>query len=313
MVDVAINVYGKPYQTAVTLLSLLRHCEKHINRIYFVLEPKQPRDKEIQIITELIPDKLDVFVPENWLWCNSTDSANIENVGYRHSIRYQFAWEQTDQDFLFITHNDVLYKGDVIGALVENIGDNIGIGQVGQCWNCPASAARLCGGDKYLDFRPSYEEVIDLYIAHPSQRQVDFRDWVNKEKPWPLPECRLNEWVALIDMRLARPITKPLGSAQPFGAFGLDIGTQWFSDVLNMGYRVKNFDFEHVAKHAWTTEIFGHASMFDDSLYDRSETIAKELLHTDFNIDPEILNKATKRDTVWQKRIRKFKKLLRRR
>ena len=36
-VDVAISAYGKPYQTAVTLASLLRHCERHIDTIYFHL------------------------------------------------------------------------------------------------------------------------------------------------------------------------------------------------------------------------------------------------------------------------------------
>jgi hypothetical protein len=41
-VDVAIHVYGKPYQTAVTLFSLLKHSEQWIDKIYFVQDRYQP-------------------------------------------------------------------------------------------------------------------------------------------------------------------------------------------------------------------------------------------------------------------------------
>ena len=38
IVDVAINVFGKPAQTALTLFSLLAHSGRWIDRIYFVEE-----------------------------------------------------------------------------------------------------------------------------------------------------------------------------------------------------------------------------------------------------------------------------------
>jgi hypothetical protein len=52
-VDVAINVYGKPYQTALSILSLLKYSKKYINKIYINIEKKQPEDFDETILKEL--------------------------------------------------------------------------------------------------------------------------------------------------------------------------------------------------------------------------------------------------------------------
>ena len=36
-VDVAVNVYGKPYQTVLSILSLLKYSKNHINNIYIII------------------------------------------------------------------------------------------------------------------------------------------------------------------------------------------------------------------------------------------------------------------------------------
>ena len=38
LVDVALNVFAKPYQTALSVLSLLRFCRERINTIFFQFE-----------------------------------------------------------------------------------------------------------------------------------------------------------------------------------------------------------------------------------------------------------------------------------
>ena len=45
-VDVAINYYGKPYQTLLTIETLLEHSGQHIDRIYLIRELKQPREEQ---------------------------------------------------------------------------------------------------------------------------------------------------------------------------------------------------------------------------------------------------------------------------
>lgn len=291
-VDVAINVYGKPFQTAVTLLSLLRFSGEHINKIFFIKEPKQPGRADFGFLERLIGDKLTVFTPKEWLWINQADKSRFGDEDYRQSLRYQYAWEKTTCDFLYLTHNDVLYKGDIIGTLLDEIGDHIGIGQIGQCWNCPAYAAQVCNGDKYLDYRPNYEELVELAKKFPPAR-FDYEKVVSKENAWTLPECRLNEWVALINMKIAKPITVPHGECCPFGAMYFDIATQWFREVSLKGYTLKNYDFEKLAKHAWASEVGnGHSALFDKKMYRDSEDIAREVLIRDYNLEPnELIDK----------------------
>lgn len=287
-VDVAINVYGKPYQTAITLLSLLKHSGQWIDKIYFIEERKQPANTDLRFLYTLFGDRLIRFRPSFWLWTNPFKRRFLLKFSaFRHAIRYQYAWEKSDKQYLLITHNDVLYTDDLVGAYLQNIGDNIGIGKIGQCWNCPAHTANRCDGNRYWDYRPSKEELADLVRQYPGPRTTHFASEVERLSSWPTPECRLNEYTALINLKKARPVTMPEGPAIPFGAYdGLDVATRWFWDVSNKGYRTANFDFDPYAQHDWIGQMnSGHAALFDDKLYARTEAIAREQLRTEFGID----------------------------
>lgn len=307
-VDVVINVYGKPFQTAVTLLSLIKFSGEHINKIYFIKEPKQPRNSDFKFIYELLGDKLIVHTPKHWLWIDRVDSKRFGDDDYRRSIRYQFAWEESTADYLYLTHNDVLYEGDIISALLDNIGGGVGIGSIGQCWNCPAFSANLCHGDKYLQYRPTFEELVNIYEQYPSPRQVNYQDFIERENPWTLPECRLNEWVALINLKVAKAETAPVGDAMPFGAMELDIGTRWFKDMSLKGYEFKNYNFDEIAKHAWATDTGnGHSALFNSNLYENSEAIAREKLIQNFNLDDEFLPRFERDKSIWKTLLRFFR------
>lgn len=276
-----INIYGKPYNTAVTLYSLLLHSGRWIDKIYFIKERKQPHNSEFGFIEAALGEKLVAYTPPLWLWVRPFHNKWLFRIpAFRKAVRYQYGWEQTDKDFLFVTHNDVLYKEDILGVMLGKIGDNIGIGPVGQCWNCSASFAGVCTPETYTKYRPSFEEVQQLLRDYPGSRQKDYKGVPNPKRPWPLPECRLNEWTALINMKAARPLTMPLGPALPFGAFfGLDIGTQWFNDVLNMGQKVAHFNIDRYAHHAWaSTTASGHAAFLNENEYAYSERMAEEYL-----------------------------------
>ncbi len=283
-VDVVINVYGKPYNTAVTLYTLLKHSGQWIDKIYFIQERKQPHNSNFDFIKTAFGKRIVSYTPGLWLWVRPFRTKLVFKFpGFRKSVRYQYGWEQTDKDFLFITHNDVLYSDDVIGAMLQRIGNNIGIGPVGQCWNCSAHFAGLCTPDTYTQYRPSYPELLELMKQHPGSREKDYGNLPYKNQPWPLPECRLNEWTAMINMEVARGITMPLGKAVPFGAFyELDIGTRWFGDVLNMGHTVANFGIEPYASHAWSGTVrSGHAALLDGDEYTHSERVAEEYLQNE--------------------------------
>ncbi|MBK9760132.1 MAG: hypothetical protein IPO90_09215 [Flavobacteriales bacterium] len=295
-VDVAINVYGKPAQTAVTLLSLIEHSGQWIDRIWFIEERRQPFDARFDELKNYLGDRLIHYRPWFWLSVRSRSLRLAYKVGpLRRSVRYQVAWERSKQPFLFITHNDVLHRGDVIGALLEHVGNHIAIGPVGQCWNCSASSAGLCSSEKFDKYRPGYQEWLRVSTQFKGARSEQYEWTMDHRKPWPLPECRLNEWSAMINLQVAKKVTMPVGPAVPFGAsFGLDIGTQWFHDVMNMplgapGSKlgVKHFDTMPFALHAWaSTTGGGHAALSHKATYDAGEALALQHLRTHYSNFP---------------------------
>lgn len=276
-VDVAINVYGKPHQTAVTLLSLLEHSGEHIGRIHITLEKRQPFGAEFGPLLRILGDRATIHRPRFWYGVRPQRSKWLMRwSAYRRSLRYQQAWETSDKQYLFITHNDVLYTGDIIGAMLRRAPGNIAVGPVGQCWNCPASFAGICSPAQHSRVRPTYPQWQQLVHTHPGPRAAHYDRVVDPAAPWPLPECRVNEWSMLVDLHAARPIVMPNGKAVPIGAlYGLDIGTQWFHDVLNAGYTVAHFEITPYATHAWaSSQGSGHAALSDHTEYDRSEARA---------------------------------------
>jgi hypothetical protein len=282
-VDVIVNVYGKPYQTAVSIRSLMKFSERHVGKIYVILEKNQPPGFDAELLKGLLTGlPIEFYTPPFFFgWWEGRRKGLLNQIllwfrSYRNSIRYQYAWEKTKAPFVFLMHNDMLFFDDLVGNYLSKIEDHVGIGQIGQCWNCPAFE-KFCDGNRYWDYRPTSEELMELYASRPDGRAV-VHGLVGPDKlNWPLPECRLNEHAALIQMSLAKPVTRPLGPVQPIGLKNkLDNGIPWFQGMTLKGFRMKNASYEPFAKHAWTNKTdCGHASLFDQNQYDREEDMAK--------------------------------------
>ncbi|MBO0934863.1 hypothetical protein [Fibrella aquatilis] len=295
-VDVALNVYGKPYLTAVTVLSLMKQSGKWIDKIYFVEERKQPPGTDLTVLKRLLkPYKVVYYRPWFYLGVDniliSRRRQLLPFAPFRHAVRYQYAWEKTDKSRLFITHNDVLYTDDLVGAYLDNIGDAIGIGKVGQCWNCPAYKEGLCNGDRYTHYRPGVAEVEALYQKHGDPRGGNYQNMLRDGQGWTLPECRLNEYACMVNLDVARPLTMPRGPALPFCLFGyIDLNTEWFREVNLRGYHPVNFDYDPYASHSWVNNINnGHRALSDQTIYDAEEQQAYELLRSEFGFTNEQL------------------------
>lgn len=273
--DVAMNIFAKPYQTALSLLSLLEHSGSRIRRLWLQFEPFGSKydSADPYAITRYLREKgSDIVVsqPRQWLAREPVGEEILRDPEKRRGIRYWDAFVNSDADFLFVSHNDVFIYKDIVGALLENIGDAFVIGSLGQCWNCPASKKELmrdvlnresCTPGAYLDFLPTSEELRRLYAAARERgifaRPYDEDNFSGEfaENPWPLPECRVNEWACLVNLKKTRPLTFPRGPAWPFGAFrayanhNLDTGSAWFRDLHREGLRAKNFDIKPYLKH----------------------------------------------------------------
>ena len=275
-VDVAVNIFAKPWQTALSLLSLYRQSQQHINEYWLQFEPVGSRFDSISpytVLPYLIKEmglKIHVFQPEKWQARTPAREEQLRDKEFRKQLRYGNAFENTDNRYLFLTHNDVFFRKDLVGALKENIGGAFAIGKLGQCWNCPASDQRImkecancapCGPDRYREVRPSFDELKEIYqkareIGFPA-RPYDkncFSDEFQKQ-PWPLPECRINEWACLINMQMVRPLSMPFGSAWPPGAYrdcsghNLDVVTPFFRDLHAQGLYAAHFNISGYMDH----------------------------------------------------------------
>lgn len=286
-IDVCLNVYGKPYQTIITLKSLLNFSKDHIDKIYLILEPKQPEDFDIDFIKKEVGfENLVVYQPKYYLYIYRTDLNRVFNEPeYRLSLRYQYGIENTDKKYLFIIHNDVLFKKNVVEDFLTQIDGFAGIGQIGQCWNCPMFYEKKCNGDKFGNFNPTYHEVIEDTLKYPESRTFIFRGIIDKNQPMPLPECRLNEWCCMLDMEIYKKETIPYGNILPFGGyFKMDLADEWFRQMFLKGYKFKNLDINQWCTHGYFSEINrGNPSMLDNNIYHRDEKSAKVFFENELN------------------------------
>lgn len=273
--DVAVNIFAKPFQTSLALLSLLKHCDAHIAKIWLQFEPFGSRFDTIPpyFIATYLQDKLgancNIFQPRFWLARQPPVRSRLEDVDYRQSIRYQKAFEESTAKKLFVMHNDVVILKDILGVLKREIGDAFVIGQLGQCWNCPANNEEItrkvmgrerCVPESYQTFKPDMEQLARLYeearMNNVFVRSYDdgFRE-LFATQPWTLPECRVNEWACLINLEKTRPLTMPFGSAAPFGAFQqcgsltLDTAVAWFRAMHSRGLHAKHFNLKSYVFH----------------------------------------------------------------
>lgn len=266
-VDVAINALARPFQTLLGVATLLKYNADHINKIFMVIDADTPEAEIAKF--ELIPQHCDgdiEFVRSEYshgYFDNITGPFDDEK--YRMGIRYQYAWEHSQADRLFIAHNDCSFTGPVVPKLLEAMGDHLIIGHQGVCWNCAAKWAGKCDRGRFAEYKPTYEELHELYatVQPPASVKFDYgyhlSDFNEKwrAQPWPLPPCRVNEWCCLVDLKRAREVTVPFGPATPFGATTyvgerlVDTSCEWFHDVMNMGFTAGDFPVEQYIEHKW--------------------------------------------------------------
>lgn len=274
-VDVAVNIFAKPFQTALSLLSLLKHSGEHVGVIWLQFEPYGSRHDIIspyyigRYLREELGERCQVFQPNFWLAREAVDPTRLDDPDYRLGIRYQYAIEHSRSRKLFLMHNDVLVLRDILGDMLREMGGAFAVGAVGQCWNCPARCEELtrevmghgaCGPLRYTEFRPEYEALCRLY-ALARQRGIFVRPYdegfagMFDSQPWPLPECRVSEWACLLDLEKIRPFCTPWGPALTPGAFrrcgteNLDTGVAWFRDMHALGLRARHFELTRYLKH----------------------------------------------------------------
>jgi hypothetical protein len=295
-IDIAINVYGKPWQTLVSLKSLLKVSAKYIDKIYFIEENKQPYDVDVRWVIEKLDYKdLIYFKPKHHLWIADTSRFKFRwNADYRQSLRYQYAIENTDKKYLLIIHNDIIFETDIVKPFLDNIGTAFCIGQIGQCWNCPMFYENICNGATYKEGLFTYQQAKEATLKYPKSRTFKHKKLIDKRHPTLMPECRVNEWCCLIDMDLYRNNVIPKGKVLPFGGyFGVDLADAWFRGMIRNGSKPMYYNIYKNIKHGYfsnseqISEVNGyclglsthngHSALSNEEKYQLEEKEAKQI------------------------------------
>ncbi len=307
-IDVLINVFAKPWQTALSLLTLLQHSGQYIDKIYFHEEPvtSEFERKNHKALLAYLPKEVIYYRPVHWLSSNTVDEGRLVEEEYRLSMRYQYGFEHSDKKYVLLIHNDIEVLGDIVGALLTkalerendvNTAECTAIGELGQCWWCPAGQLGYCSSEKYESFRPKYHQLMYIYNQNMDYTQRRAYNLGLKqefwERPWPLPECRINEWCMLVNVHKARPATLPHGPARPLGGqfasgakigedwehiVNLDTGVQWFRDLHGLGHSFAHYPIEEFIVH----ERKGKVALGAAEKYIHAETIAKLKIQATF-------------------------------
>lgn len=294
-IDIAISYFGKPFQTIATIHSILAHSQQHIDHIYVSIERQQPYQdawKEVFRIKQLFQHKglklyfSTAFMPHEI----DKDPANY-SPEQALNFRYEYAFRKSNKKLLLVLHNDMLFERDVVGDMIkrfENRMDTLmGVGLLGQCWNCPAFFDNKCSSTIFPAYRPSTEEAIHLYESHQTPRKALAMKRLAKGKAFPMPECRLNEHLCLINVDLYREACYPNGTAPYFGGIwdGTDTCTEWFYDVVNKGYQFENFDWSKGAIHApFSSSKSGMGADSRRDIYDDIEAQSKAYIIENYEL-----------------------------
>ncbi|WP_428660023.1 hypothetical protein [Runella sp.] len=264
-VDVSIAFYGKPYQAIVTIETLMKYSGQHIDKIYISRERLQPHNDYIGIfkIIDYFRNNSDVnLVIQNshhFLGLGVSDYERAKtDTRYRQSIMYQYPLEMTDKKYLCIMHNDMLFYGDMIGDMLKEFekgpANLTGVGSIGQCWSCPAGPdwGNKCNSKKFEEYVPTQEEAIALTEKYPTPRRDIQLRVLKGGRVHILPECRLNEYCAMIDVEKYRKETLPNGDIGCYGGGwkGVDTATVWSHDMYKRGYTFRHLTLEDYTRHA---------------------------------------------------------------
>lgn len=249
-IDVAVNSYRKPESLIYTLLSL-KQSDRHqlIDTIYInddcsndgtiqqyqqtaFLEAMQPiqiklrtNKKNTGYGRKIVTPQL-FFTQLNKLKLTKANYKQIRRYGFYSSndVRYQWAINQTDKNYLLIIHDDILFKQDICALYLTSItqlAQGAIVGDLGQCWICKEKELATCTPAKV-------NQGIYPNPHFPLTRsdQGALPDFFERR-------CRINEWCCLLNVRLARSL-KPhyFGNYEDKG----DVGAYWFSEILQRGY-----------------------------------------------------------------------------
>lgn len=255
-VDVAVQSFKKPESLIYTLLSLKKVCGNLIDTIYINDDCSNDSTVEMyknsEFLTMMSPIKIKVRVneiPSGYTHTLMTKKAFSKKKIIKkiqlllsilikrckfyktdNDIRYQWAINETDKKYLFIIHDDILFKNNVLEIYLNAIQSKemvAIVGDLGGSRRCPfGKCGENCSPKKIMEgYRPC--------PSWPITGKYDiFHSMLGRYKR----NCRINEWCCLIDVNIARKLVLEEGTY--FGNYegGGDVACYWFERIIYLKY-----------------------------------------------------------------------------
>jgi len=276
LVDCAIPVFGRPWQTALSLLTLLRHSKQHVRRIWFEDRPGDPLRSNVKWVATVVRSAFSHVEVVYWKCHHNEPLVDYARAAadslYRLDFPFQRAWEYCGDRPLVVIHNDMRFVRDELPTMLSGLwGSTVGVGRIGICHACPAHRRGCQGGAGYESYRPSYQELVTLIRSRPPTRMVE--EIIDPSAPWPLTECRLNEMFAVVRPSLVRHLVFPHGPIPILGEqhIRVDGGVRWFAGLCRAGFRFAHYEYSAVHRA-------GYPTVSDLDLYRAREAEARELV-----------------------------------
>ncbi|MBJ6802444.1 hypothetical protein [Geomonas propionica] len=247
-VDVAVQSYMKPESLLYTLMTLKEQSGALIDTVYINDDCSAPgvveKYRSAAVQEYFHPWKIKVrvnthrtkwgpgFVRGYWprhlsVWrFLKFGLINLYSNGRlfydRENIRYQWALEQSDKEWVYLIHDDIEFTDDVVKLYLDyaqRMTNPAIIGDLGQCWFC-----------RHFTEEPPCNRAKIMEGIYPSE------EWpitgVGKKRR----ACRINEWSCMVSTRAARDIAERerafFGNYDDFG----DVGAYWFDRAIALGY-----------------------------------------------------------------------------
>ncbi|WP_417447329.1 hypothetical protein [Kangiella sp.] len=278
-IDVAVQSYNKAESLIFTLFTLHKYCKESVDTVWINDDKSAPgvieKYQKLSDSKALYPWKIKIRVNEKRVgWWVSFCAGRIPKYAsfkfilkrmlwnfYKNKsffvgvndFRYQWAIENTDKSRLMIIHDDVEFLDDAVNLLQGSLDRQAipGIsGELGQCWRCRYKNEGCTPSKILKGYRPDR-------IWPMTRKQKGDHKWA----------CRVNEWVAMLDVNAAHEISSDenvfFGNCDDEG----DTGAFWFSRLVSRGYSFddpflredsKSIYFKH-----WDGGITGHSIWVD--------------------------------------------------
>ena len=301
-IDVAISSYKKPESLIYTLFSLKKHCGDLIDTVY--INDDCSGDGVIDFYKDetfqeaILPIKIKIrenkkrvgygkfvftygFVPKTLEQLELCTKALFRRqLHSKNDIRYQWAIESTDKKYLFIVHDDIKFLDNILKLYFETIQKNENcavVGDLGQCWICLDSDK--CNPENILQGKRPHK-----YWPLTTSDKGDLPKFYQRC-------CRINEWCCLINVDIAKKISKKeqcyFGNYQDLG----DIAAYWFCQIVKLGYDFVDplplvQDRAQYYRHCWQGHS-GHSVWENQGsgLVKYSQNMIKNALKEEFDYD----------------------------